>query len=999
MFNSRLHINPGENIPKIVILAIFILCCSQKLLAQRFNFTQYNIEDGLIQSQVRALAQSPSHHLWIATQGGISRFDGTQFHSLTRSENGLAGMVITSVVSDNKGRIFIGTQNGLSVHDGENIRNYRVPLTTDEGKQESYIHGLIKEKHGRIYGLINDKAFVFAENKIQLVKPVAFSDSSVTALTTDHAGNVYAAVYGKGIYSLKGNIWKQEFSDTARSLKIRQIMFDRNNPNDLWVLTHQNIFIVENKKRKPFKNSILDASSNFFLSIEQDKKSNIWLGTVSGAYCISPRKTTFFNSRNGFTDNAINQIFRDAEDNIWFATEGAGIYKYDGDKTMILDKGQGLDNEIVMGFAMDRKGEMLIQSFGNGMVKREKDKLNRVKLPLPDSVPYRIGHIYNDKDRNVWIGTFGTGLWMYDGERFKNFPYREGKIPRVIRYIIQDRDGAIWLATPTGCYIYKSGTFTHIANFDHPTASLLEIGADSILANTGDGNFLITGKGRRIDSIARKELMNTDIYAWIKYKNKVVIGTGEYGIFIWDLRNNSFKNLKRNNGLYSNTIYSLIADKEGFIWAGTGRGINKISFDEATDSYRIRGAEYSRRMVVECNQHAMFIDNQNKLWVGTTKGALIFDLGSQSVVKERPHIVLQSVKLYSSIIKKQKQYFSSTDGFSLPRDLQLAYSKNHISVNFKGIYLTGPSDVMYQYRLIGLDDTFSNPTSNSSVNYQALAPGDYVFEARALTPLGIISDNVIKFPFTIRPAFYQTLTFRFAVIMLFVLAAIALQAYLHKRKTQQLQLIENLKRDERLKARQQTAEDFHDDLGNKLTRISILSDILNTKLNGEHQEEKHLIHQIKENASSLYRGTKDILWALDPKSDNLFEIMCHISEFGIDLFQDTPIVFNINGVKEHLSAVKFPMEYSRNVSMIFKESLNNILRHSEADLVDLTVAESEHIVQINLTDNGKGFDENEVNKGHGLKNITLRANRIGAQLTIDASKGKGSAIRLIINKT
>jgi len=305
---------------------------------------------------------------------------------------------------------------------------------------------------------------------------------------------------------------------------------------------------------------------------------------------------------------------------------------------------------------------------------------------------------------------------------------------------------------------------------------------------------------------------------------------------------------------------------------------------------------------------------------------------------------------------------------------------------------------LYQYRLVGLDDTFSNPTSNSSVNYQSLAPGNYVFEARALSRSGIVSDNVIKFPFTIHPAFYQTLIFRFVVVLSLLLAGFALQAYFHRRKNKQLQLIEDLKREERLKARQQTAEDFHDDLGNKLTRISILSDILNTKLNGEHQEEKHLIYQIKENASSLYRGTKDILWALDPKSDNLYEIVCHIAEFGADLFQDTDIVFNIDGVNEHLAETKFPMEYSRNVSMIFKESLNNILRHSGARRVDLKIAELDNSVQIALSDNGSGFNRDEGHKGHGLKNIFLRADRIGAQLKLDASKGQGAAVTLVINK-
>ncbi|HUH33673.1 MAG TPA: two-component regulator propeller domain-containing protein, partial [Daejeonella sp.] len=660
-----------------------------------------------------------------------------------------------------------------------------------------------------------------------------------------------------------------------------------------------------------------------------------------GAYCISPWKTQFYNSSNGFTDNAVNSIFRDAEDNIWFATEGAGIYKYDGDKTMVFDKAQGLSNEVVMGFATDRQGSMWMNCFGNTLVKLHNGKVSNVDLPVPDSIHYSISHLFNDKDGNIWIGTSGAGLWRYDGKGFKNFPYEPGKVPKVIRYIMQDRHGTIWLATPTGCYLLSNGKFSHLKDLDAFVGGLLEIGNDSILVSTQKGNFLITGSERRVQLIPRKELQKTDLYCMAAYKNQVFFGTAEDGIWVWDLENNKYRNLTRREGLYSNTIYSVIADNKGSIWTGTGRGINKIEYNARVDSFTVSGAEYSQRIIVECNQNAVFL-KQNKLWVGTTKGAVIFDLNENLVKKERPYIVLQSIKLFNSSVSNKNDVFSTADGFSLPKELKLAYRKNHINLNFKGIYLTNPSDVLYQYRLVGLDDTFSNPTTNSNVNYQTLPPGNYVFEARALNSEGISSDNMLRFPFSIRPAFYQTIFFRLAVILFLVLSGIALQAYLHKRKNLRLQQIEGMKREERLKARQQTAEDFHDDLGNKLTRISILTDILNMKLNGEHQEEKQLILQIKENASSLYRGTKDILWALDPKSDNLYEILSHISEFGMELFQDTAIEFSYEGITEQLANTRLPMEYSRNISMIFKEALNNSLRHAEA-----------HHVLLNVSDNDK----------------------------------------------
>ncbi|WP_026898198.1 ligand-binding sensor domain-containing protein [Daejeonella oryzae] len=980
---------------KLFIAALFLLSCSQATLAQRYNFTQYNIEDGLIQSQVRYFTQSPSRHLWIATQGGVSRFDGTQFNSLTRTENGLADMATTALISDKKGIIYIGTKNGLSVYDGKKIRNFRLADT----ESHSWIKCLVKDKNDRIYGLVNERIFIFSGNKIQLLKNTEFSNDNVTALTTDRNGLIYVAVWGKGIYRLNNSAWQLKVSlpEMSKPAMVRQLQFDIQQHDKLWILTAEKILISQKNKLEQVSNSTLNSAGTFLLSLAQDNQSNLWIGTSMGAYCIRAQSTIYFNSENGFTDNAVNQIFRDQENNLWFATEGAGIYKYNGDQTMILDKGQGLSNEVVMSFANDPQGNLWLLSFGGSMVKLKDGKLISINLPVPDSISYRISQLFNDKDGNIWIATLGAGLWKYDGKAFKSFHDQPGKVPKVIRHIIQDRYGGIWLATPTGCYIFYNGKFTHVKDFNAIAVGVLEIGQDSVLVSSDKSLFLIIGKNHQIQKISSKEIKESVPYCMTFYKGLVFLGTGENGIWVWNLNKKTFKNLTRKEGLYSNTIYSLIADKTGNIWAGTGRGINKIKINSAGNNFDILGAEYSQRIIVECNQNAMFL-NRDKLWVGTTKGALVFDLKPNKVITEKPHIVLQSVKLFNSVIKNKEQSYSSLDGFYLPKDLQIAYRKNHINLNFKAIYLSNPAEVLYQYRLVGLDDIFSVPGSNSSVNYQSLAPGDYVFEARAVTRSGLISDNMLRFPFSVKPAFYQTLPFRIGFILFLILCGIGLQAYLHRLKNRKLQLIENLKREERLKARRQTAEDFHDDLGNKLTRISILTDILNTRLNGEHEEEKHLIGQIKENASSLYRGTKDILWALDPKSDNLFEILSHISEFGMELFQDTPVEFNFKGIDEQFSNIKFPMEYSRNISMIFKESLNNILRHANARHVNFQVTDLEKSVEISLKDDGVGFNPQPTLKGSGLTNIAVRARRIGARLTLDSSIGKGTTITLSILK-
>jgi signal transduction histidine kinase len=237
------------------------------------------------------------------------------------------------------------------------------------------------------------------------------------------------------------------------------------------------------------------------------------------------------------------------------------------------------------------------------------------------------------------------------------------------------------------------------------------------------------------------------------------------------------------------------------------------------------------------------------------------------------------------------------------------------------------------------------------------------------------------------------------VILFFVLVGVGMQDFFHRRKIRDQLTLETMKREEKIKIRQQTAEDFHDDLGNKLTRINVLAEILNTKIDADKTDQRNLVDQIRQNVASLYNGTKDILWALDPKSDNLYEMLTHIKEVGSEIFQDTPITFQFIEADESLKNVKLTMEYSRNITMIFKETLNNVLKHANATKVIIDAkAITENEILISLRDNGNGFDQDKIKKGYGINNIKARAKRINRELNIFSKNSMGTIVELKFRK-
>ena len=239
-----------------------------------------------------------------------------------------------------------------------------------------------------------------------------------------------------------------------------------------------------------------------------------------------------------------------------------------------------------------------------------------------------------------------------------------------------------------------------------------------------------------------------------------------------------------------------------------------------------------------------------------------------------------------------------------------------------------------------------------------MPPGKYVFYVKSYTLTGAAS-NIASFSFEITPAYYQTVVFKVALLLLLLLSGVLAWKYLKIKEEQKRKLIAHLRLEEQVKIRKQTAEDFHDDLGNKLTRINVLSDILYKKIDAGLPDQRKLIDQIKENADALFTGSKHILWALDPDNDRLSEVLIHIKEFGIDLFLNTAVSFTSNLTDDIFKEVTLPMGYGRNITMIFKELFNNTLRHSGAKNVKASAfLNQDNQLCITVEDDGKGFDMN-----------------------------------------
>jgi signal transduction histidine kinase len=269
---------------------------------------------------------------------------------------------------------------------------------------------------------------------------------------------------------------------------------------------------------------------------------------------------------------------------------------------------------------------------------------------------------------------------------------------------------------------------------------------------------------------------------------------------------------------------------------------------------------------------------------------------------------------------------------------------------------------------------------------------------------GSWSEDKIFYTFTVKAPFYQSASF-IAGIIIFVAGSITLLMYLRVR-----QRVKNMIETERIRIKEQEslrkeiARDFHDEMGNQLTRIinyvSLLKLNGNTGLNGNKANGHYdLYSKVEESAKFLYTGTRDFIWSIDPVNDELSKLFVHIRDFGEKLFEEKGIDFRaFDEVKEKL---KLPYGFSREANLIFKEAMTNAFKYSQANNATLTLKRTDSRFEMVFEDDGIGFNTDQIGKTNGLKNIRERADRVGSVLRIHSESGKGTRITLdfTLNKT
>jgi ligand-binding sensor domain-containing protein len=355
-------------------LLFFILLLTKQQNAQVYNFMHYNVDDGLPQANADCLLQDSLGNLWISTQVGAVRFDGSNYF-LLNEEKGLASHLVRKIFLDSKQNLWFGTYHGLSFYNYDTITNF----TTNQGLPDNYINFIWNDQNDVLWVMTGKGAAYLHKGKFEKID---LPDASLQLYSSKlYEGEVYLAT-NKGLWIQKNKTFRKSKYSELEKFQIVDIEFFNNRT---WLTTHEN-----------------------------------------GLVTIGENDTiTYYNSNTGFITNYTTKLLRTYNDHLWIGTEGNGAIRYDGKEFVQFSEENGMKNTSVLDLIED--SEINIWFGGrNGIVMFNPHNPFVHYLNANRESEESIFGMLNDNEGNLWFTTYGNGLSKFDGSTFTYFTEEDG---------------------------------------------------------------------------------------------------------------------------------------------------------------------------------------------------------------------------------------------------------------------------------------------------------------------------------------------------------------------------------------------------------------------------------------------------------------------------------------------------------------------------------------------------------------------------------------------
>ena len=751
----------------------------------------------------------------------------------------------------------------------------------------------------------------------------------------------------------------------------------------------------------------------------QTSDGSVWVSAERNLLEFSGGILQVYNSGEGLP-NAMGRLGEDAAGNLWIGGF-AGLARLDRNGIITYSIADGATSPRFTTVGESADGTLFFANGDEFITRFDGSKFENAH-PAIDRNPNHLWtsrHVFRSSDGDWWFLSDGK-LYRFSG--VKNFSELDGRSPTKIYtsqngfksdsffQIYEDSNGDLWVSTRGansenfGLARLKKGAENF--HFFSDNEGLPAKKSASAFAEDRYGNLWIAfyeGGLARFDGERFEEFTEnlpkgflSDLL--IDDKGRLWVGSALGGLVRLDdtsAKTPSFVYLTTNDGLASNNIRTLTQDRFGRIYIGTVRGVDRLSPDTGLVKHYSVNDGLAADFVVDSH-----CDKNGDLWFATNNGvSRLAPLPDEKSAP--PKVFIGGVR-----IAGVEQGVSELGALLIEKG-ELSYTENNLEIDFFGLDFRAGETLRYQYKLEGANSDWSIPTGQRNVTFANLSPADYRFLVRAVNSEGVSSETPAILSFKILPPIWLQWWFITLCILAVVILISAFYRYRLTRLreinvvlTEAKQAEENLRKskEERLneleKVRSRIATDLHDDIGASLTQIAILSEVAQaqTKSNGASEP----LTKISTISNELVGTMSDIVWAINPSKDHLSDLTQRMRRFASDLLSSKGIGFQFAAPETNENII-VNTNIRREVFLIFKESINNAVKHSEAKHVRIELKVFDEILTLRIGDDGKGFDLeslSEIQSGNGISSMQRRAAEMNGDLKIETENNSGTTIIL-----
>ncbi len=983
--------HPKRRLPSLLRIACIFGLLSVALASSgwaatpvRYDIRVWQTDEGLPQNSVNAIAQTSDGYLWVGTREGLARFDGLHFTPVDEAAAPhLKNASIAALCVSRDGSLWIASEsNGLTrLKDGSFTHFLKA-----DGLPDNQIQCLLESRESGLWiggetglGRFKDGRFtLYPEGDL-------LHNNSIKALHEDAQGILRVATV-TGLVSINhdGVASADNFGIGPVTGIFKSVCVDQ--LGRIWLGTTDGLICLADGKPGSYAAN-KTVPEKITTVIHEDRIGQLWVGTYGGlTRRIGGALAQQWWLNKGGVDDVVNTIYEDREQNLWVGGRD-GLYRLSTARFVNVTTQDGLNGNNVVSLLEDREGAMWFATWGNGVTRFKGGK--STSITTSNGLSYdKVLSLGESRNGSLWVGMDFVGVLNRLPATLSNdFPRPSELFNSAVRVIHEDKTGALWVGTGKGLNIILSNkvvaytTTNGLAGSD--VTAICEDLQKRLWIGTDGGLSCWTGSGFTNLTTAQGLSHNRINAIYADAMGELWIATRSGGVN--RLKAGKITNYTTKQGLFNDDVYEILEDASSHLWMSCRRGIFRVSRSEFDDFdrgkiQRINCISFGREdglATEQCNgvaKPAGWKSRDGRLWFATIRGAVAVEPNVR-INDQPPPVVIGKIVVDQQVLR--------ANGVGQPDAavLTIPPGSGRIEIHYTALSLQAAEKNRFKYQLEGLDGDWVEATHQRIANYPNVPPGRYLFRVIACNNDGVWNATGAQLALRVLPHFWQTLWFRAALVAVSIL----LVAAFYRTRVARLRALADL--------RIRIAQDLHDDVGSRLTRVAMVTELADREMPAGGPGKSH-IQNISRTVRDITRAMDEIVWTINPRNDSLENLANYIFHYAQEYFQDTGVRCRLD-LPHDLPDRRVTTGERHNLFMAVKEALNNVLKHAGATEVRISLTHVQKRMMIVISDNGRGVSVGLADPtGVGMLNMKQRLATIGGGFDLESNPSTGTTVTM-----